>query len=112
MDSNTVDRYLQYTHGYFPVREVPRIRQALLSMTPERFAIVAATQLHDPTATLLLSVFLGALGVDRFLLKDYRMGLFKLLTSWILLLTPIIDLFFISARARRKNFLLLAAFFD
>ena len=112
MDRLTVDRYLEYTRGYFPVKNLPAIRQALLSMSEDRFAIVAATQLHDPLATLLVSVFLGVLGVDRFLLKDYRMGLFKLLTSWIALITPLVDLFFIRARARRKNYLLLATFFD
>ncbi|MBQ3140661.1 MAG: TM2 domain-containing protein [Clostridia bacterium] len=112
MDSLTVDRYLEYTHGYFPAKNLPVIRQALLSMNEERFAIVVATQLHDPLSILLVSLFLGALGIDRFLLKDYRMGLFKLLTSWIVLITPLIDLFFIRARARRKNYLLLAAFFD
>lgn len=110
MDSVRVDRYLEYTRGYFPQKDLPFIRQALLSMDEDRFAIVAATQFRDPFVIFLTSIFLGYLGIDRFVIGDIGMGVFKLLTFWILMLVPIIDLFFIKARVRRKNYLLLASF--
>ena len=49
------------------------------------------------------SAFLGALGVDRFLVGDTLLGVVKLLTMGGFGIWAIVDLFLIGGRARTKN---------
>ena len=60
--------------------------------------------LKDPTTLLLISIFLGSLGVDRFMLGDIGMGVLKLLTLGCCGILTIIDWFTVSKRAKEKNF--------
>ena len=55
---------------------------------------------------VLLSVFLGGLGVDRFVIGDTGLGVAKLLLGWATLgIWPLIDIFFCYKKAKLKNFL-------
>ena len=56
------------------------------------------------TLGLLLSLFLGNLGVDRFMLGDTGLGVAKLLTMGGCYIWGIIDLFMVQNRAREVNF--------
>ena len=59
----------------------------------------------DSAYTLLLSIFLGGLGVDRFYVGDVGLGIAKLLFGWITLgIWPFIDIFVSYKKARIKNF--------
>jgi TM2 domain-containing membrane protein YozV len=53
----------------------------------------------------VLSVFLGGLGVDRFVIGDVGLGVAKLLLGWITFgIWPLIDIFFCYKKAKEKNF--------
>ena len=59
------------------------------------------TEEKSPTTALLLSIFLGALGVDRFYLGHIGLGLGKLFTAGGLGVWWLIDIFLIQAAARK-----------
>ncbi len=61
--------------------------------------------LHNSGTVLLLSIFLGGLGVDRFMIGDTGLGVGKLLLGWATCgLWPFIDIFCSHKKAKEKNF--------
>ncbi|MBS6476041.1 MAG: TM2 domain-containing protein [Clostridiales bacterium] len=66
--------------------------------------MVTATELKDPTTLLLISIFLGSLGVDRFMLGDTGMGILKLLTGGVCGILTIIDWFTVQNKTKELNF--------
>ncbi len=59
------------------------------------------TEDKSPTKALLLSIFLGGLGVDRFYLGHVGLGLGKLFTGGGLGVWWLIDIFLIQEAARK-----------
>ena len=68
-----------------------------------QFELAYFRQRKDPTAALLLSIFLGVLGVDRFYVGDIGLGVAKLLTGGGFFIWVIIDWFLIRNAAAAKN---------
>ena len=64
---------------YLPAEKIVFIKQKLLSVDEEKFNLVSAVAFKAPTTILLVSIFLGTLGIDRFMLGDIGMGILKLL---------------------------------
>ena len=52
---------------------------------------------------MIISIFLGTLGVDRFMLGDIGMGILKLLTVGLCGVLTIIDWFTIQKRVGEQN---------
>ena len=61
-------------------------------------------KIKDPTTLLIISLFLGGLGVDRFMLGDTGMGILKLLTGGCCGILTIIDWFTVMNRTKELNF--------
>jgi TM2 domain-containing membrane protein YozV len=53
---------------------------------------------------LIISIFLGGLGIDRFLLGDVGLGVGKLLTGGGCGIWALVDIFLVMDRARVKNY--------
>lgn len=104
MDSQKVDMYIMTNQKYFPSEKLVYIREKLASMDDSKFAFISTVELKDPTTLLLVSIFLGALGVDRFMLGDVGMGILKLLTGGLCGVLTIIDWFTITKKTRELNF--------
>jgi TM2 domain containing protein len=66
-------------------------------------------QFKDPTTSILISIFAGHLGIDRFYIGDVGMGVGKLLTCGGLGIWTIVDWFLIMDATRDKNAELLAS---
>ncbi len=64
---------------YLPAEKIVFIKQKLLNVDEEKFNLVSAVAFKDPTTILLVSIFLGTLGIDRFMLGDIGMGILTLL---------------------------------
>jgi TM2 domain-containing membrane protein YozV len=65
---------------------------------------MAVTQsFKDPTMILIMSVLLGGLGADRFMLGQIGLGILKLLTFGGLGFWTIFDWFTIQGKARNMN---------
>ncbi|QWT56217.1 TM2 domain-containing protein [Christensenella sp. MSJ-20] len=61
-------------------------------------------QLKDPTVILIVSLFVGTLGIDRFMLEEPAMGVLKLLTAGGCGVWAIVDLFLVMNKTRELNF--------
>lgn len=101
MEADKVDKFLLANESKFPEYELPIHR--LLSLTPEKETLLENTRFKKPGKILLASLFLGMLGVDRFLISDWGKGLVKLLSGGGLAIWWIVDWFLIMEETRRKN---------
>ena len=78
------------------------IRQRLVGID-EASAQAAFATMKSPTTVLLVSIFLGALGIDRFMLGQKLLGVLKLVTAGGCGIWTIIDWFTTSERTRAYN---------
>ena len=104
MTQEKVDFYMMTNQKFFPADKAMFIRQKLFELPEERFALVSSIELKDPTTLLIISLLLGSLGVDRFMLDDTGMGILKLLTGGCCGILTIIDWFSVQNKAREMNF--------
>lgn len=104
MTQELVEMYLM-THGeYFPADKIPFLRERLLELDEEKAKYLQCVELQKPTTNLLFSIFLGRLGVDRFIIGDVGLGVLKLLTGGCCGVMWFVDMFLITGRTKEKNF--------
>ena len=104
MDQQKIDMYIMTNQKYFPEEKIVYIKEKLAAIDEEKFSLISATELKDPTTILLVSIFLGSLGIDRFMIGDTGMGVLKLLTAGCCGVLTIIDWFSIQKKAKELNF--------
>lgn len=83
---------------------ISMLTNRLKELPNDRAWALQSLELHDPMTVLLVSVFVGGLGVDRFLIGQYGLGVLKLVTCGGLFIWHMADLFIIQAETRRMNF--------
>ena len=110
MEQQKVDMFMMVNNKYFPESQIPFIRQRLLAADESREGIIQSLQYKDPIIALVLSIFVGQLGIDRFYVGDTGLGICKLLTCGGLGIWTIIDWFLIMGTTREKNFMRLMSF--
>lgn len=74
------------------------------SLSDSQISLLYAINFKDPTIALILSLFVGGLGVDRFYIGDTGLGVLKLITCGGFGVWAIIDLFLIMNATKNKNF--------
>jgi TM2 domain-containing membrane protein YozV len=104
MDSQKVDMYILTNGKYFESQHIGQVRDQLLALDDSKWAMIQTLQLKDPQTALIISIFLGTYGIDRFFIGDTGMGVGKLLTCGGLGIWAIIDWFQIQGATRQKNF--------
>lgn len=71
-DNQKVDTYIMCTRKYFPENKIGAIKDGLNKLDDTTFyTTISSVKLKDPSMMLLISIFLGGLGVDRFMLGGY-----------------------------------------
>lgn len=103
MEKSKIDLYLTANAKYFEPSAIPVIRQKMENASDDTLVALQAVELKDPTMVLLISIFLGSLGVDRFMLGDIGMGVLKLLTCGVCGILTLIDWFTISKKTKEIN---------
>lgn len=102
MDTEKIDQLLRANIEKIDAASEPVIRQRLSECADER-ALAAFAVLKSPTTVLLVSIFLGALGIDRFILGQKVAGVLKLITGGGCGIWTIIDWFTSADRTRAYN---------
>ena len=103
-DQQKVDMYMVTNQKYFPEEKRFILKEKLLALEDDKFSTVSMLELKDPTTILLVSLFLGTLGIDGFMLGDTGIGILKLLTAGCCGILTIIDWFGVQKKARELNF--------
>lgn len=103
MDAQKVDMFIMMNSKYFESFHLNVIREKLLSIDDSRSGIVNSLQFKDPSTALIISIFGGAYGIDRFYIGNTGMGVGKLLTCGGLGIWTIVDWFMIKGATREKN---------
>lgn len=81
------------------------LQQALKNIPDEAYSSIVAIQTKSPVTVILLSIFLGGLGVDRFYIGDIGLGVAKLLLGWLTFgIWPLIDIFLCYKKAKKNNY--------
>ena len=104
MDAQKVDMFIMTNQKYLPAEKIVFVKQKLMEADESKFALVSAIEFKDPTTILLVSIFLGTLGIDRFMLGDTGLGVLKLLTCGVCGVMTIVDWFTVSKKAKEVNY--------
>ncbi len=104
MEQQKLDMYIMGNQKYFPAEKVMYLKEKLKNIDDDKFALLSTVELKDPTVNLIISIFLGTLGIDRFMLGDTGMGILKLLTCGLCGILTIVDWFTITQKIKEKNF--------
>jgi TM2 domain-containing membrane protein YozV len=103
MEAQKVDMFIMTNAKFFESFQINAIRERLLAMDDSKWGMVSTMQFKDPTVSLIVSILVGSLGIDRFIIGDTGLGIGKLLTCGGLGIWAIIDWFLIMPATREKN---------
>lgn len=107
MEKQKIDMWVMANQKYFEPDKMLMIKEKLATLTDDQFMLLTTLELKDPTVTLVLSILLGAFGIDRFWIGDIGFGVLKLFTCGGCGILTIIDWFTISKKAKEKNYMTL-----
>jgi hypothetical protein len=103
MEVQKVDLFIMSNSRYFESYHLNVIRERLLALDDSKWGLMTTLQFKDPTTSLIVSILVGTLGIDRFIIGDTGMGIGKLLTCGGLGIWYIVDWFLIQQATREKN---------
>lgn len=105
MDKQTlIDMFIVNKGECFPSECIGLIRSKLSSMDEERILMITNMEFKKPIIMLLVSFFIGELGVDRFMLGDTGLGVVKLLTCGGCGIWWLVDLFLVTDKTKQHNY--------
>lgn len=103
MDAEKVDMFIMTHSKFFEGHHVVQIKEKLLTVEEDKWNLVQTLQFKDPTMLLIISILIGSLGIDRFMLGDTGLGIIKLITCGGLGIWTIVDWFLIMGITKEKN---------
>lgn len=104
MENTKIDMFIATMCEKFPSEKIMLIRDQLEKLDDNKFIIIQSLDYKNPTTLLIVSIFLGSLGIDRFMLGQVGLGVLKLFTLGGLGLWTIIDWFTVMGRTKEINF--------
>ena len=99
-----VEMYIVANSKFFDSFQLAQIRERLLKLDDSKWNMIQSIPLKDPQTSLIISIFLGTYGIDRFYIGDTGIGIGKLLTCGGFFIWTIIDWFQIQSATKNKNF--------
>lgn len=110
MDQQKVDMFIMNNREKLPELQIPILREKLLALDDNKWMVVSTIQFKDPMISLVISLFLGVYGIDRFYLGQAGLGIGKLLTCGGCGIWAIIDWFKVSGMTKEYNLTKLQAY--
>ena len=104
MEQQKIDMFIQTNGQNYPEAKLPFLREALAKLDENKWAAIQTLQPKNPTTMLIISLFLGYLGIDRFMLGQVGLGVLKLLTAGGFGIWTIIDWCTAMKRTRQYNY--------
>ncbi len=104
MEQSKLDMYLATNAKMFSPTKMPMIKEALSKLDDSKFIYLQSVEYKDPNTVLILSIILGTLGIDRFILGDASMGVLKLLTCGGVYIWWILDMVNAQQRTQEYNY--------
>lgn len=103
MTQEKVDMFIASKSNYLPQESLPLLREKLLELDESKYVLLQSVDFKDPTIMLIVSLLVGNLGIDRFMLEDIGMGVLKLLTGGVFGILTIIDWCTIMNKTKQHN---------
>ncbi len=107
-DQGTKDKlilnFLITKSKYFKSGDLMYIKQKLATMDEDQIILISNLDYVNPTTNLVVSLLVGGLGIDRFLIGQVGLGVLKLVTLGGLGVWTIVDWFQISGLTKKYNF--------
>ena len=104
MEQNKIDIFIGTMSDKFNPMDVPQISARLAKLDDDKLIAVQALEYKNPIVLLIVSLFFGFLGIDRFLLGNILLGILKLITLGGFGIWTIIDWFLIMGATKKANF--------
>lgn len=104
--SQEIRSFLNVNKKNLPQEELLDIKRQLENLSDEQFERVNWVSFQDPLVLLIISLFFGTLGIDRFMLDDVKNGILKLLLCCLIIgwIWWLVDLITISRRTKEYNY--------
>ncbi len=99
-----ISHFVMENSKMFKPEDFAVIRGLLPELSDYELQVLNGTCFRDPTMMLVLSILVGELGVDRFLLGDTGLGVLKLITAGGLGIWWLVDIFTVDRRTKEYNF--------
>lgn len=104
MTQEKVSALMQQLQDKVPQNQVAILKNSLTKASDESYGVISTLKYKSSVTTVLLSIFLGGLGVDRFYIGDVGLGVCKLLFGWLTVgIWPLVDIFISHKKAKIKN---------
>lgn len=103
MEAKNVEMFLMTNSKYFPSESMMVVKEKLEKLPEDKAVLLHSLQFKDPVMLLIISILIGGLGIDRFILGQTGLGVAKLLTCGGLGIWTIIDWFLIMGETRNVN---------
>ena len=103
MQEAEVKKFMDEHQGFFTPADEELIYNSLLTVDDSLAKEAMSQNFKDPKKMKLISIFLGCLGVDRFLNGDYVMGFIKLVTMGLLFIGWLAGIFTIRPTTQSFN---------
>lgn len=103
MEKSKIDMFINANADKFPAEALSAMHSQLEQADDSKFIAIQSGGYKSPVTLLIVSIFLGGLGIDRFMLGKIGLGIGKLLTCGGLYIWWLVDLFLIMKATRKQN---------
>lgn len=104
MTQQNIQLFVTQNSNMFESHQLQQIIELLKTEDDEKIVILSSANYKNPTTMLIISLFFGGLGIDRFMLGEIGIGILKLLTGGCFGILTIIDWFTVVNKTKQKNF--------
>ncbi len=104
MTNDKIDMFITAHAKDFEMEAIPQVKALLEKVPEDKYSMILGMDLKNPTTMLLISLFVGVFGVDRFMLGEIGLGVLKLITGGGLGIWAVIDWITVMKRTRKNNY--------